>query len=100
MHMIPATVHTQSKPVSITTVRPVCDDVPKIMVTQPGHAHSIDTKSNSPIRRHITHSPSLKSSNSPPRVTAAQAPVGTCPIYLTLNSLMVDMFPLEVTPRV
>nr|GEW22668.1 ribonuclease H-like domain-containing protein [Tanacetum cinerariifolium] len=31
--------------------------------------------SKSPIRRHITHSPSPKTSNSPPRVTAVQAPV-------------------------
>nr|GFB70004.1 hypothetical protein [Tanacetum cinerariifolium] len=73
--MVPAAVLTQSKPVSITAVRPVCTVVPKIMVTQPRHAHSIDTKSKSPIRRHTTHSPSPKTSNSPPRVTAAQAPV-------------------------
>nr|GFA86052.1 hypothetical protein [Tanacetum cinerariifolium] len=59
--------------VSITAVRPVCAVVPKIMVTRPRHAHSIDTKSKSPIRRHITHSPSPKASNSPPIVTAAQA---------------------------
>nr|GFB96552.1 hypothetical protein [Tanacetum cinerariifolium] len=52
---------------------PVCAAVPKIMVTQPRHVHSIDTKSKSPIRRHTTHSPSLKISNLPPKVTAAQA---------------------------
>nr|GEW94054.1 putative ribonuclease H-like domain-containing protein [Tanacetum cinerariifolium] len=68
-------VLTQSKPVSITAARPVCAAVPKIMVTRPRHAHSIDTKSKSPIRRHITCSPSPKTSISPPRVTAAQAPV-------------------------
>nr|GEZ40405.1 hypothetical protein [Tanacetum cinerariifolium] len=73
MHMVPAAVLTQSKAVSIIAVRPVCADVPKIMVTRPRHAHSIDTKSKSPIRRHITHSPSPKTSNSPPRVIAAQA---------------------------
>nr|GEZ76772.1 ribonuclease H-like domain-containing protein [Tanacetum cinerariifolium] len=67
-------VLTQSKPVSITTVRPVCAVVPKIMVTRPRYAHSNDTKSKSPIRRNITRSPSPKTSNSPPRVTA-QAPV-------------------------
>nr|GEV43717.1 hypothetical protein [Tanacetum cinerariifolium] len=72
-HMVPVAVLTQSKPVSITTVRPVCAAVPKIMVTRPRHAHSIKTKSKSSIRRHITHSPSPKTSNSPPRVTAAQA---------------------------
>nr|GEV78236.1 hypothetical protein [Tanacetum cinerariifolium] len=73
MHMAPAVVLTQSKPVYITAARPVCADVPKIMVTRPRHAHSFDTKSKSPIRRHITHSPSSKTSNSPPRVTTAQA---------------------------
>nr|GEX09994.1 hypothetical protein [Tanacetum cinerariifolium] len=72
-HMVPAVVLTQSKPISITAVRPISADVPKIMVTQPRHAHSIDTKYRSPIRRHITRSPSQKTSNSPPRVTAAQA---------------------------
>nr|GEX29656.1 hypothetical protein [Tanacetum cinerariifolium] len=66
---------TQSKPVSITAVRPVSAAVPKIMMTRPRHAHSIYTKSKSPIRRHITSSPSPKTSNSPPRVTAAQASV-------------------------
>nr|GFA24348.1 ribonuclease H-like domain-containing protein [Tanacetum cinerariifolium] len=68
-------VLTQSKPVSITAVRPVSAAVPKIMVSPPRHAHSIVRKSKSPIRRHITWSPSPKTSNSPPRVIAAQAPV-------------------------
>nr|GEY67708.1 hypothetical protein [Tanacetum cinerariifolium] len=48
MHMVPATVLTQSKPTSITAVRLVCAGVPKIMVTRPRHAHPIDTKSKSP----------------------------------------------------
>nr|GEX78500.1 putative ribonuclease H-like domain-containing protein [Tanacetum cinerariifolium] len=65
-------VHTQSKPVSIIAVRPVSAALPKIMVTRPRHAHSIDTKFKSPIRRHITHRKSPKTSSSPPRVTAAQ----------------------------
>nr|GEW14911.1 hypothetical protein [Tanacetum cinerariifolium] len=68
-------VLTQCKPVSITAVRLVCAAVPKIMVTRPRHAHSIDTKSKSPIRKNITRSPSLKTSNSSPRITTAQAPV-------------------------
>nr|GEW34884.1 hypothetical protein [Tanacetum cinerariifolium] len=75
-HMVPAAVFTQSKPVSITAVRPVSTDVPKIKVTQPRHANLIVTKSKSPIRRHITCSPSPKTSNSPPRVTVVKAPVG------------------------
>nr|GFB89002.1 hypothetical protein [Tanacetum cinerariifolium] len=109
-HMVPTTVLTQSKPVFNTTVRPVSAAVPKLNVTRPRLTHPTFTKSKSPIRRHITRSPSPKTSNSPPRVTAAQAPVvsaaqgmqgkwGTYPIYLTLRSLMVDMLPLEVTPR-
>nr|GEY18142.1 hypothetical protein [Tanacetum cinerariifolium] len=73
MHMVPAVVLTQSKPVSITAVRPICAVVPKIMVTRPRHAHSIDTKSKLTFRRHITRGQSPKTSNSPPKVIAAQA---------------------------
>nr|GEZ60410.1 putative ribonuclease H-like domain-containing protein [Tanacetum cinerariifolium] len=75
-HMVPDAVLTQSKPVSITAVRPVSVVVPKIMMTRPRLAHPIVTKSKSPIRRHITRSLSTKTSNSPPRVTTAQALVG------------------------
>nr|GFC47837.1 hypothetical protein [Tanacetum cinerariifolium] len=75
--MAPTAVLTQSKPVFNTVVRPVSVDVPKIMVTRPRLAHSLVTKSKSPIRRHITRSPSPKTSNSPPRVTAIKAPVVT-----------------------
>nr|GEX15008.1 hypothetical protein [Tanacetum cinerariifolium] len=74
MHMVLAAVLTQSKPIS-TAVRPICATVPKIMVTRPRHAHSIDTKSKSTFRRHITHGQSPKISNSPPKVTAAQVSV-------------------------
>nr|GEV11092.1 hypothetical protein [Tanacetum cinerariifolium] len=63
----------RSKPVSITAARPVCAAVPKIMVPRPRHAHSIARKSKSPIRRHITRIPSPKTSNSSPKITAAQA---------------------------
>nr|GEX37341.1 hypothetical protein [Tanacetum cinerariifolium] len=49
-HMVPAAVLTQSKPISFTAVRPVSTVVPKIK-------------------------PSLKVSNSPPRVTAVKAAV-------------------------
>nr|GEZ06691.1 hypothetical protein [Tanacetum cinerariifolium] len=75
-HMVPTAVLTQSKPVLTTTVRPVSVVVPKISVTRPRLAHPIVTKSKSPIRRHITRSPSPNTSNSPSRVTVAQAPVG------------------------
>nr|GEZ84729.1 hypothetical protein [Tanacetum cinerariifolium] len=73
--MVPAAVLTQSKPVSITAVRPVRAAVPKSMMTRPKLAHPTVTKSKSPTKRHITHSPSPKTSNSPARVTAVKAPV-------------------------
>nr|GEW36978.1 ribonuclease H-like domain-containing protein [Tanacetum cinerariifolium] len=74
-HMVPIVVLTQSKPVFNTDVRPVSADVPRLNVTRPRLVHPTVTKSKSPIRRHITRSLSPKTSNSPPRVTAAQAPV-------------------------
>nr|GEU44005.1 retrovirus-related Pol polyprotein from transposon TNT 1-94 [Tanacetum cinerariifolium] len=65
----------KSKPVSVTTARPVSAAVPKIMVTKPRHAHYLNTKSNSIIRRHKTHSHSSKISNSSLKVTAVKASV-------------------------
>nr|GEU92776.1 putative ribonuclease H-like domain-containing protein [Tanacetum cinerariifolium] len=76
-HMVPAAVLTQSKPISITAVRPVSAVVPKIKVTRPRHANPIITKSKSPIKRHLTRSPSPMTSNSPPRVTAVKASVAS-----------------------
>nr|GFA49350.1 ribonuclease H-like domain-containing protein [Tanacetum cinerariifolium] len=73
--MVPAAVLTQSKPVPITAVRPVSTVLPKIKVTRPRHAKPIVTKTNSPPKRHINHSPSTKSSNSPPRVIVVKAPM-------------------------
>nr|GEZ94359.1 ribonuclease H-like domain-containing protein [Tanacetum cinerariifolium] len=65
---------SNSKDESETKVpQPVSAVVPKTMVTRPRLAHPIVTKSKSPIRRHITRSPSPKTSNSPPRVTAVKA---------------------------
>nr|GEW02036.1 hypothetical protein [Tanacetum cinerariifolium] len=75
MHMVPTPVLTQSKPVPITAIRPVSTAVPKINVTRPRHAKPIITKSNSPTRRHINHSPSPKVSNSPPKAAAVKAPM-------------------------
>nr|GEV21760.1 ribonuclease H-like domain-containing protein [Tanacetum cinerariifolium] len=74
-HRVPTAVLTQSKPVSNTGVRPVSAALPNILVTQPRHAHQVVTKFKSPIRRHITHSPSSRTYNSPLRVTDVQAPV-------------------------
>nr|GEY23034.1 putative ribonuclease H-like domain-containing protein [Tanacetum cinerariifolium] len=65
----------QFVPSFVQSSEPVSAVVPQIMVTRPRLAYTIVTKSKSPIQRHITRSPSLKISNSPPRVTAAQAPV-------------------------
>nr|GEU85561.1 hypothetical protein [Tanacetum cinerariifolium] len=74
-HIVPAAVLPKSKPVSVTVVRPICADVPKIMMNKPRHAHSLNTRSNSTIRRHKTCSHSSNTSNSSPKVTAAKAPV-------------------------
>nr|GEW80383.1 hypothetical protein [Tanacetum cinerariifolium] len=65
----------KSKPVSITTVRPVSVDVPKVIKSRPNYAHTIVTKSKSTIRRHKTRSHFSKTSNSSLRVTAAKAQV-------------------------
>nr|GEX84304.1 hypothetical protein [Tanacetum cinerariifolium] len=88
-HLVPTAVLTQSKPVLNTAVRPVSATVPQIMVTQPIYAHQVVTKSKSPIRRNITRSPSSKTSNLPPRVTAAQAPVGN-PQYALRDKGVID----------
>nr|GEU36064.1 hypothetical protein [Tanacetum cinerariifolium] len=74
-NIVPAAVLTKSKPVYVTAARPVSADVSKIMATKPRHARSLHTKTNSIIRRHKTHSQFSKTSNSSPKVTAAQAQV-------------------------
>nr|GEU74525.1 hypothetical protein [Tanacetum cinerariifolium] len=48
---------------------------PKPRVTRPRHVKPIVTKPKSPIRRHTNRSPSPKTNNSSPRVTAIKAPV-------------------------
>nr|GEV43787.1 putative ribonuclease H-like domain-containing protein [Tanacetum cinerariifolium] len=55
--------------------QPVSVALPNISMTRPRHAHPVVTKLKSPIRRYITRSPSSRTNNSPPRVTALQAPV-------------------------
>nr|GEV14090.1 uncharacterized mitochondrial protein AtMg00810-like [Tanacetum cinerariifolium] len=69
--------------------QPVSAVVPQIMVTRPRYAHQVVTKSKSPIRRHITRSPSPKTSNLPFRVTAAQALVGN-PQYALKDKGVID----------
>nr|GEX86750.1 hypothetical protein [Tanacetum cinerariifolium] len=76
MHVVPVAVLTQSKLVPINDVRPVSTVVLKISVTRPRQAKTVVTKTNSPPRRLINHSPSLKASTFPPKVTAVNAPMG------------------------
>nr|GFC15341.1 hypothetical protein [Tanacetum cinerariifolium] len=66
---------TKSKPVSVTTARPVSVAVPKIMATKQRHARSLYTKTNSNIRRHKTRSKFSKTNNSSLKVTAAHAKI-------------------------
>nr|GEX77855.1 E3 ubiquitin-protein ligase RFWD3-like [Tanacetum cinerariifolium] len=74
-HIVPAAMLPKSKPVSVTAVRPIYADVPKIMMTRPRQAHYLNTRSNSTIRRHKTCSHSSNTSNSSPKVTVANAPM-------------------------
>nr|GEV30945.1 hypothetical protein [Tanacetum cinerariifolium] len=74
-HIVPAVIHTKSKPISVTAARTVSAVVPKIMATKPRHARSLHTKTNSILRRHKTCSKLSKTNNSSPKVTAAHAKV-------------------------
>nr|GEV37427.1 hypothetical protein [Tanacetum cinerariifolium] len=65
----------QFVPSFVQSSEPANAAMPKLNVTRPRYTHQVVTKSKSPIRSHITHSPSPKTSNSPPRVTAVQASV-------------------------
>nr|GEX03587.1 reverse transcriptase domain-containing protein [Tanacetum cinerariifolium] len=60
----------------VQSTEPVSTAVHKTSVTRPNQVKPYVTKSNSPTRRNISHSPSIKVSNSSPRVTAVKAPVG------------------------
>nr|GEX61546.1 putative ribonuclease H-like domain-containing protein [Tanacetum cinerariifolium] len=53
--------------------QPVSAALPNLTVTRPRNAHQVVTKFKSPIRWHITRSPSSRTSNSPPRVNDVQA---------------------------
>nr|GEX60569.1 hypothetical protein [Tanacetum cinerariifolium] len=75
-HVVPTAVLTQSKLVPINAVIQVSTADPKIKVTRPRQAKTVVTQPNSPPRRHIKHSPSLKAINFPPNVTAAKASMG------------------------
>nr|GEV51270.1 hypothetical protein [Tanacetum cinerariifolium] len=71
-HIVPAAVLPKSKQVSVTAVKPVSTDVPKIMKSRPNYAHTIDTKSKSTTGKHKTRGHFSKTSNSSLRVTAAK----------------------------
>nr|GFB70515.1 hypothetical protein [Tanacetum cinerariifolium] len=76
-HMILAAALTQSKPVSITTVRPVnqvTTAVPQPHVTRPRLAKTIVAKPHSPPRRNISRRPSPKPSKFRHKVTTAKVP--------------------------
>nr|GFA67030.1 hypothetical protein [Tanacetum cinerariifolium] len=68
-HLVKDSVVTQ-----VNAVRPVTTAVPKTRVTRPRQAKIVVTTSNSPLKRHINHCPSLKVSIFPPKVSAVKAP--------------------------
>nr|GEV44008.1 putative ribonuclease H-like domain-containing protein [Tanacetum cinerariifolium] len=55
--------------------QPISAVQPNLPMTRPKVAYRVVSMSKSPIRRHLPHSPSSKTSNSPSRVTASKAPV-------------------------
>nr|GEU58638.1 hypothetical protein [Tanacetum cinerariifolium] len=75
MHTVPPAAPLQSQSVFTTAVRPVSAVQPNVPVTRPTYVYRVGSKSNSPIRRPSPRRPSLKTSNSSSRVTAAKAPV-------------------------
>nr|GEX99830.1 putative ribonuclease H-like domain-containing protein [Tanacetum cinerariifolium] len=101
-HMVFAVVLTQSKPVSITAVRPVSAVMPKIK----GKQGKWEWRSKCPILDHLSRTTSasmtLKRFDYNDALGRSKSVMawGTCLIYLILRSLMVDVLPLEVTLRV
>nr|GFC96015.1 hypothetical protein [Tanacetum cinerariifolium] len=73
-HVVPTTVLTKSKPVPITTARPVTTAVPQPHVTRPRPAKTVVTNPHSPPRRNINRRPSPKPSNFLLKVTIVKAP--------------------------
>nr|GEW24777.1 ribonuclease H-like domain-containing protein [Tanacetum cinerariifolium] len=80
-HMVHAVVLTQSKPVSITVVRPVSADVPKIKDMQ----GKWEWRPKCPILDHVSQN----------HKCINDLKKRICPIYLILRSPMMDMLPLE-----
>nr|GEZ43741.1 putative ribonuclease H-like domain-containing protein [Tanacetum cinerariifolium] len=73
-HVVPIAVLTRSRPVPLTTAKPVTTVVPLITMTRPRPAKSVVTKPHSPLRRPINHRPSPYPSTFPQKVTTVKAP--------------------------
>nr|GEU42195.1 hypothetical protein [Tanacetum cinerariifolium] len=73
--VVATAVLTKSKLVHIPVARSVTTVVSKPLVTRPRQSKTVVTKTNSPPRRHINHSPSPKASTFSPKVTVVQAPM-------------------------
>nr|GEU32597.1 putative ribonuclease H-like domain-containing protein [Tanacetum cinerariifolium] len=84
-----ASRHTRKQHASLSPSKPVSATLPNLRMTRPRHAYHVVTKSNLPIRRHLPRSPSLKHSNSPPKVTAANAPMDN-PQYALQDKRVID----------
>nr|GEU69505.1 hypothetical protein [Tanacetum cinerariifolium] len=75
-HQLKFNIHKDAKNfMEAIEKRPVTAAVSKLYVTRPRPAKPIFTKPHSPPRSHINHSPSLKASTFPPKVTAVKAPM-------------------------
>nr|GEV73990.1 hypothetical protein [Tanacetum cinerariifolium] len=68
-----------------------------IFVQSTEHATPIGTKPNSPIRRHMTRSPSPMTSNLPPRFTAVKAPAGNPQHALKDKGVIDSGYPRHIT---
>nr|GEU54357.1 hypothetical protein [Tanacetum cinerariifolium] len=118
VHMVPAAVLTQSKPIPINVVRPVSTVVHKLKASNSpprvtavkalmvnatqGMQEKWEWKPKCPILDHISHntSASMTLKRFDYNDALGRSKSGTCLIYLILRSLMVDMLPLVETQRV
>ncbi|GJU89945.1 putative ribonuclease H-like domain-containing protein [Tanacetum coccineum] len=115
-NMVPKVVLMRSGLVSLTTTRPVNIAQPKTTVNCARPMTNVFNKAYSTVRRPINIKTTTKNSNFNKRVNtvsgkninaarpkavlnAVKGNQGTCHILLTLNKLMEDMLPLEVTPK-
>nr|GEX50150.1 hypothetical protein [Tanacetum cinerariifolium] len=76
LHTVTTATPPQSQTVLTTTARPVSAVKPIFSMPRPKLVSRAVSKSKSPLRRHLPRRPFSNPSNSPPRVTAAQASVG------------------------